>query len=77
MAGFNPKFHTVFTDEYGRHLLVSPDGKEVYGVIMTRTTDDCGAPAEVLVKMFCNLTATKDEAIQKYNEAANKEASKA
>lgn len=55
----NEKFVTVYASK-GQHLIKTPNGEMLQGVLMTRVTDNVDEMPYVLIKAYCNI-ANNDE----------------
>lgn len=58
----NPKLCTIIA-RGGQHLLITPGGEELYGLVFTRVTDDVQGTPTAIIKLMVNIKNTeKDEA---------------
>lgn len=71
MSPFYNKLATVFT-ENGRHKVMLPNGMVIPHLVKTVVTDGV-EKAEVTFTVFCNIEATKEEALMAYELALNTE----
>lgn len=58
MKIWNEEFCTVIVRD-GMHLIQTPKGEILKGIILTRVTDEANEMPYVLVKMNCNIEGDK------------------
>lgn len=64
--GFDKKRWTVFTDDRGQHILMSPNGEHLYDVVETVTTDQAGETAYCKAIVAVNLVKSRQDALEGY-----------
>lgn len=67
MKKFNHGFVTVFTNDNGSHKVMLPSGEIIPNDIKSLTIDEVNY-SEVTVTFICNITKTKEEALEKYKK---------
>jgi len=43
----------------GKHFLVTPNGEEIKGLILTRVTDEVGEQPYAIIKLYVNIKNTE------------------
>jgi hypothetical protein len=67
MKAFNKIFATVFTNDNGSHKVMLPSGEIIPHDVKSVTIDQVNY-SEVTLTFVCNITKTKEEALEQYNK---------
>ena len=62
---FNQNWCTVIY-ERGMHMVITPNGEKIQGVITTITNDSTGITAQCTLTIHCNIAKDIEDAIIKY-----------
>ena len=68
MENFNENWCTVIY-ERGMHMVITPNGSKIPGLITTITNDSMGVSPQCTLTIHCNIAKDLDDAITKYQKA--------